>query len=117
MLQDIPVNNQNKIRCRHCFGQTAEDSENCELCGTEIENGNQPKTLFGKIKQMLGVDLSSDIVTINLKDDGHFFTNQEIESLLDIKNVTVLGLEDVPDREAMFCQSRRVRKPVKRGKK
>ena len=115
MLQDIPVNHQSKIRCRHCLGQTANDSENCELCGGEISNG-APKTLFGKIKRLLGVDLSSDIVTINLEDDGHFFSNREIESLLDMENVTVLGLEDVPDREAMFCKSRRVRKPVNRGK-
>ena len=114
-MMDIPANRQSIVRCRQCFEQITEKSESCEHCGKQIKSA-QPKTLFGKIKRLLGIDLSSDIVTINLEDNGHFFTNQEIESLLDMENVTILGLEDVPDRDAMFYKSKRIRKPTGRNK-
>jgi len=114
-MMDIPINSQSTVRCRKCFQQTAEKSDRCEHCGHQIKP-SQPKTLFGKIKRVLGIDLSSDIVTINLEDNGHFFTNQEIDALLDMENVTVLGLEDVPDRDAIFYKSRRIPKPNRRNK-
>jgi hypothetical protein len=114
-MMDIPITSQSPVRCRNCFKQTAENSGRCEHCGGEIEPA-APKTLLGKIKQVLGIESSSGIIAINLQDSGHFFSNQEIESLLDLENVTVLDLEDVPDRERMFYKSKRIRKPIRRTK-
>jgi hypothetical protein len=112
-MMDIPIQGQIAIRCRKCFNLLAENSVRCEDCGNGAE-ADKPTTLIGKIKRLLGIEISSEIVTINLEDTGRFFTNQEIEALLDMENVTVLGLEDVPDRDAMFYKSKRVRKPTRR---
>lgn len=114
-MMDIPAKSQSTVRCLKCYSQIAENADRCEHCG-EAVNSDVPKTLFGKIKRLLGIDLSSDIVTIHLEDNGHFFTNQEIEQLLKMENVIVLGLEDVPDRDAIFYKSKRIRKPVRRNK-
>jgi hypothetical protein len=112
-MLDIPMKTQSQVRCRKCFEPLPETANCCEHCGYEIPS-TAPKTLLGKIKRGLGIDLSSDIVTINLEDNGHFFTNQEIESLLKMENVKVLGLEDVPDRDAIFYKSKRIPKPANR---
>jgi hypothetical protein len=114
MLQDIPISSESAIKCRKCGESLSKKAERCEHCGCEPPPA-APKSLLGKIKRVLGIDLSSDIITINL-EDGQFFTNQEIDLLLSLENVTVLGLEDVPDREAMFYNSKRIRKPVNRKK-
>jgi hypothetical protein len=114
-MMDIPITNQTTVRCRDCFKQKAENSDTCEHCGSKTESA-APKTLVGKLKRLLGIELTSDIITIDLEDNGHFFSNQEIDSLLDLENVTVLGLEDVPDRDTMFFKSKRIRKPLPRSK-
>jgi hypothetical protein len=108
---DVPTNNQITVRCPKCYNLVPQKSVRCEHCGFEFES-NQPKSLFVKIKRLLGIDLSSDIVTINLEERDEFLTNQEIDSLLDMENVTVLGLEDVPDHDSIFYKSKRVRKPT-----
>lgn len=115
MMMDIPLESQNTVKCQSCFKQIAKSSDRCEHCGHEFESA-APKTLLGKIKRVLGIEISSEIITINLEDNGHFFSQREIESLLEMKNITVLGLEDVPDRDAMFYKSKRIRKPASRGK-
>jgi hypothetical protein len=115
VLLDIPIKIQNTVRCPKCFKQTAERSARCEHCDRELTPA-RPKTLFGKIKRLLGIDLS-DIVTINLEESERFFTNQEIESLLKMENITWLDLEDVPDYATIFYKSRRIRKPNNRRQK
>jgi len=110
------MTNQPAVRCRKCFSLLAENSDYCEDCGNG-KSEKAPKTLLGKLKRLLGIELSSEIVTINLEDTSRFFTNREIESLLDMENVTVLGLDDVPDRDAIFYKSRRVSKPIARKTK
>ena len=115
VMLDIPVKTQTTVRCPQCYKQIAESSDQCEFCGVEIQSA-APKTLLGKIKRVLGIELSSDIVTINLEDNGRFFTNQEINSLLEMKNMIVLSLEDVPDYDTIFYKSKRIGKPVNRSK-
>jgi hypothetical protein len=114
MLQDIPFKTETTGRCRQCCEPMPEAATRCARCGAELPPP-APKSLLGKIKRVLGIDLSSDIIAINL-EDNQFFTDQEIDALLDMENVTVLGLEDVPDRAAMFYNSKRIRKPLNRKK-
>ena len=114
-MMDIPIISQPPVRCRGCFNQTTGSSNRCEHCDLEI-NPAEPKNLLGKIKRVLGIEISSDIITINLQDNGHFFSTQEIDSLLSLENVTVLDLEEVPDRDTIFYKSKRIGKPIKRNK-
>jgi hypothetical protein len=53
----------------------------------------------------------------NLEDSERFFTSQEIELLLRMENIHVLGLDDVPDYATMFYKSRRIRKPNNRSRR
>ena len=110
-MMDLQTITRPLVRCRHCFNQTAAKSSRCEHCGDEVEPG-APKTLVGRIKRALGIEISSEIIVINLQDGGYFFTKSEIDFLLSFKNLTVLGLEDVPDRETMFYKSKTIRKPL-----
>ena len=113
-LLDIPVKTQTTVRCLKCYQQIADDSGSCEDCGWEIQSA-EPKSLLGKIKRLLNIELS-DIVTINLEDDGRFFTNQEIDFLLKMENMIILDLEDVPDYNTIFYKSKRIYKPANRTK-
>jgi hypothetical protein len=108
---DIPVMNGTLARCLDCLQPTAENSERCEHCGTEIEPAAR-ETLVGKIKRALGIEISSDIITIDLEDIGYFFSKQEIDFLLRFENLTVLDLEDVPDHDKIFYKSKTIRKPL-----
>jgi hypothetical protein len=110
---DIPMSINTAARCANCFRQTPTGSNSCEHCGGEIQTG-KPQSVLGKIKRALGIEISSDIVAINLEDDGYFFTAQEIESLLRMESAVVLDLEDVPDYDTMFYKSKRVHKPLDR---
>ena len=109
---DIPFKSRAAVRCRHCYEQMAEAADSCAACGHEIFS-DQPKTLIGKIKRALGIELS-DIVTIRLEDDGRFFTKQEIETLLRMENLRVLRLEEVPHFDTMFYASKRIGRPLNR---
>jgi hypothetical protein len=112
-MMELSLSGQNFVSCRNCLALMAANAGFCAACGSGIDE-DAPKTLAGKIKRFLGIEISSEIVSIKLEDDGQFFTNREIEELLDMENVLVLGLEDVPDRDAMFYRSRRIGKPVNR---
>ncbi|HEY8558828.1 MAG TPA: hypothetical protein VIL74_00390 [Pyrinomonadaceae bacterium] len=109
---DIPFKTQNAVRCRHCYETVTDGADCCAACGHEIFS-DQPKTLIGRIKRALGIDLS-DIVTISLADDGRFFTKQEIETLLRFENLVVLELDDVPHFDTMFYASKRIGRPPRR---
>lgn len=113
-LMDTRVKTEGKLRCGRCSEQTARATR-CEFCGFELRP-REPQTLVARIKRALGIELSSEIVAIDLTDDGAFFSAREIDSLLDLKNLTVLSLEDVPDHATMFCNSKRIRKPFHRIK-
>jgi len=117
-LMDTRVNApETTLRCSRCRRQTAAQAERCEFCGFVLpERSAEPKSVVARIKRALGIEISSEIVTIDLDDDRQFFNPREIDSLLDMENLTVLDLEDVPDYDAMFYSSKRIRKPLNRIK-
>ena len=114
-LMDTSGKTQAALRCGRCSKQTAADAECCEFCGFKMRPA-APITIVTKIKRALGIELSSEIVAINLGDDRAFFSAREIDSLLALENLTVLDLEDVPDYDTMFYNSKRIRKPLQRIK-
>lgn len=115
-LMDTRVNTQATLQCGRCSRQTAARDDRCEFCGF-ILRAAEPKTVVARIKRALGIELSSEIVAINLEDDRAFFSAREIDSLLDMENLTLLDLTDVPDHDSMFYSSKRIRKPVNRIKR
>lgn len=110
-----PVKNGHSKSCRRCLNLITEPSEICQNCEKPL-NSAQPKSLFGKIKNLLGIELSSELISLHLEEPEPFLTQQEIETLLETENITVLGLEDVPNPDTMFYTSKRVRKPFRRNK-
>lgn len=114
-LMDTRVRSAETVSCGRCAKQTAADADCCESCGFMVRSA-APVKLVARIKRALGIELSSEIVAISLEDDRQFFSAREIDSLLELKNLTVLGLEDVPDYAAIFYHSKRIRKPVNRLK-
>lgn len=114
-LMDTRVKTQVTLRCGRCSKQTAAEADRCEFCDFELRPA-EPKTFVAKIKRALGIELSSEIVSIDLEDDRAFFSAREIDSLLELENLTVLRLEDVPDYDTMFYTSKRIRKPLQRIK-
>lgn len=110
-----PVKNGHSKSCRKCLNQLTEPAEICQNCEMPL-NSAQPKSLLDKIKSLLGIELSSDLISLDLKEPEPFLTEQEIERLLETENITVLDLEDVPNRDTMFYKSKRVRKPLRRNK-
>ena len=113
-MMNIPIKAETTMSCRRCRKEMAQDTVSCESCGWETYS-TEPKTLVGKIKHALGIELS-DIVAIHLEDRGKFFSNQEINALLELKDLTVLDLADVPNFDTMFYKSKRVCKPINRNK-
>jgi hypothetical protein len=113
-LLDTNVKTQITLRCGKCYKQTAAAEACCEFCGFEIRPA-EPKSFVARIKRALGIEISSEIVTIDLEDDRAFFNAREIDSLLDLEKLTVLDLEDVPDYDSIFYSSKRIRKPLNRS--
>ena len=109
---ESPVKRRHPVRCQYCFHLLEEKSRACGYCGTEVVT-DRPKTLFGRVKRLFGIELSSEIISIDLADSERFFTAQEIEMLLKMENLVVLSLEEVPDYATMFYQSKRVRRPLR----
>ena len=115
-LLDTSVNSQVTLRCSRCGKQTAAEGGGCEFCGFVRQESAEPRSIVARIKRALGIELSSEIVAIKLENDRAFFNAREIDALLDMDNLTVLDLKDVPDYDAMFYNSKRIRKPVRRTK-
>lgn len=112
---NAPEKNGHPVRCPKCLNLIIKSAENCEHCGTLFDSA-QPKSLLGKIKRLLGIELSSDLISLDLEESESFLTQQEIETMLETENITVLNIEDVPNRDTMFYKSRRVRKPLRGNK-
>ncbi len=114
-LLKIEENNQksslkNPVRCRNCFFWIEEDSDTCQYCGV-FRNFAQPKTWLEKLKRFLGIEISSELIVLSIKAPDTFFTEVEIDSILDVQNFKVLELEDVPNWNLMFYSAKRVSKP------
>jgi hypothetical protein len=104
---------KNPVRCGSCYYLIEEKSETCEYCGV-LRSYSQPKTWLERLKRRLGIEISSDLIVLSIEEPETFFTDDEIDSILDAKKINVLDLEDVPDWNLMFFNTRRVGRPFAR---
>lgn len=101
---------KNPVRCASCFYLIEENSDTCDFCGV-VRCYSQPKTLFQKLKRWLGIEMSSEIIVLSIGEPDSFFSEAEIDSIVDVRKMNVLDIEDVPDWNLMFYKSRRIGRP------
>ena len=77
------------------------------------EPASQKKPLIARIKIALGIRTDSGLTTLSLEQPEKFFTNDEIESLIEFENVVPLKTKDVPNWDIMFFKKRRINKPIR----
>ncbi len=70
-------------------------------------------SLISKLKRKIGIEISSEIISLSLETPEPFFTGDEIDSLLDPEKLKPLDIADVPDWDVMFYPTTRVKKPVR----
>ena len=100
------------MRCISCFGGITVNSGFCWSCG-QVVNNFESHSLFSKIKRWIGIEISSDLISLSLDEPERMFTRDEIESLINPENITPLDTEDVANWEIMFFTSKRVSKPIR----
>ncbi|MDH3530240.1 MAG: hypothetical protein OEQ28_11795 [Acidobacteriota bacterium] len=57
------------------------------------------------------MELATGLVILSLEEPERFFTNGEIDSLLDPEKMVPLKTNDVPHWEIMFFTKKRINKP------
>ena len=71
------------------------------------------RSLISKLKSKIGIEISSEIISLSLSEPEPFFTGEEIDSLFESGTLTPLDTSEVPDWEMMFAPTKRVKKPVR----
>jgi hypothetical protein len=77
------------------------------------EPASPKEPLFARIKIALGIRTDSGLTTLSLEQPEKFFTNDEIDFLIELENVVPLKTKDVPNWDIMFFKKRRVKKPIR----
>ena len=84
-------------RCDQCFAYTRADSRKCKFCGFKFKSSGE--YLFDKIKQILNIDKVYSVDKVETQSvHRNFFTTEEIENLLEMKNLKIemfLVLDDL----------------------
>lgn len=109
--QKLPL--KNPVRCSSCYNWIEENSNNCEYCGV-FRSFQQPKSWLERFKRWLGIEISSELIVLSIEEPVNFFSDAEIDTILDFKKLIILDLEDVPNWNLMFFNTRRIGKPRKR---
>ena len=98
------------MRCTSCLKLVNDKAKFCERCGRLLRKSDEV-SLLGKIKRSMGIEISSGIITLSLEQPEPFFSDEEIDSLLEPKNLKALDTRHVPNWEIMFFTSKRVNRP------
>ncbi len=100
------------MRCIECLNLITEARANCPSCGTAIDP-YQPTSMVGRLKRSLGIEISSELITLSIDEPDNFFSDDEIDRILSPINMKPLDVKDVPNWELMFFSSKRVKLPVR----
>jgi len=100
------------MRCIDCLNLNSTEAKDCYYCGT-ILSISRTKSFIGKLREKIGFESMSGIITLSLEEPERFFSSEEIDSLVSLEKVKPLAATEVPNWEIMFFTSKRVRKPVK----
>jgi hypothetical protein len=112
---------EKQTRPANCPGQIAETTHVCPYC----HNASLTYLLWFYILAMIisfREELSTELVILSFQDNEQafaretkpLFSDQEIDNILEFKDLTVLNVAEVPHWNMMFYNSRRISYPRRR---